>query len=339
MIVAIALPFAASTPSASAALGTAPPACRYADVLTTYRNLGDWQRTLLDTIYRLPGTYAPRDLTSTANAGLPGFVVRRLVIADLARMATAARLAGARLGIQSAYRSYANQQSTFAGWVATSGLAAALRASARPGHSEHQLGTAIDFKSYGGPAPWGGDWATTRAGAWMARNAWRYGFIMSYPRGVSPAKTCYSYEPWHYRYFGPTVAAEIHASGLTSREWLWRHGSITGGPLSAPATSTTLTPSPTASSTPSQTPLPSGAPTPVPTPLQSTSPAPSLAALGIVNVSYPGQGGGAATGPSSSFDAVLADASAATSLAWFVLAAILLAGFLLTRRGLIQKRR
>jgi hypothetical protein len=68
-----------------------------------------------------------------------------------------------------------------------SGYAAALKVSARPGHSEHQLGTTIDFKSYGGSAPWNyTNWATTRAGAWMAANAWKYGWVMSYPKAFRP---------------------------------------------------------------------------------------------------------------------------------------------------------
>ena len=54
----------------------------------------------------------------------------------------------------------------------------------------------------------------------MARNAWRYGFIMSYPPD-SRRTTCYEYEPWHFRYFGRRTATAIHDSGLTSREFLW----------------------------------------------------------------------------------------------------------------------
>ena len=45
---------------------------------------------------------------------------------------------------------------------------------------------------------------------------------MSYPKGKS-ATTCYMYEPWHYRYVGRTLAERIHDSGLTIREYLWRH--------------------------------------------------------------------------------------------------------------------
>ena len=93
--------------------------------------------------------------------------------------------------------------------------------SARPGHSEHQPGTALDLRIVDGPAPWSGDFASTPAGRWLATNAWRYGFVISYPAGKSDV-TCYAPEPWHVRYVGKTIAQEVEASGLTLREWLWR---------------------------------------------------------------------------------------------------------------------
>ena len=173
----------AATVSVSAApdLG----ACKVADTLTRYRTYGTWHRSLLDMTYRLSSTYKPTDLRSTSYAGLNGgFSVRLHVIADLKAMAAAARRAGARLSVQSAFRSYATQKSTFAYWVRVHGYAVALKESARAGHSEHQLGTALDFRSYGGSAPWNyTDWATTKAGSWLKANAWKYGFIMSYPKG------------------------------------------------------------------------------------------------------------------------------------------------------------
>ena len=203
-----------------------PPACRIADKATKYPRTSQWSRTLLDWTYRLPTGYRPTDLVPVSRAGLSGGgSVRAFVIPDLRAMTAAARAAGARIAVQSAYRSFAMQRSTFGYWVGLLGYTHAIVGSARPGHSEHQLGTVLDVKSYGGGVPWsyrGFDWATTRAGAWMARNAWKYGFIMSYPRGKQ-ATVCYGYEPWHYRYVGRDMAAKVHASGLTLREYLWKH--------------------------------------------------------------------------------------------------------------------
>ena len=45
----------------------------------------------------------------------------------------------------------------------------------------------------------------------MAANAYKYGFIMSYPLG-SVDKTCYGYEPWHFRYVGRTTAKKNFGS-------------------------------------------------------------------------------------------------------------------------------
>ena len=250
----------AATTSTNAA--TALPACRVADTLTKHRSYGDWPRSLLDQRYRLVSGYAPIDRRSTADAGLNGgYSVRRHVIADLRAMATAARSAGARLAVHSAYRSYATQKATFDYWVRLHGYAIALKESARAGHSEHQLGTTLDFRSYGGAAPWHyRDWATTRAGAWLKTNAWRYGFVMSYPKGKS-AVTCYTYEPWHYRYVGRAKASLIRASGLTLREYLWRE-------------QTTPTPTPTQIPSPTPTPIATASPSPPPTELPSPSPSP-----------------------------------------------------------------
>ena len=78
----------------------------------------------------------------------------------------------------------------------------AVRTLAPPGHSQHQLGTAIDFGSIDV------SFARTPAGQWLLANAWRYGFSLSYPEGQE-ALTGYSWEPWHYRYVGRAAAGLI----------------------------------------------------------------------------------------------------------------------------------
>jgi zinc D-Ala-D-Ala carboxypeptidase len=202
--------------------GNVLPPCSYTDVLTMHHGYGEWPITLLDTIYHLPASYAPGDLLDSGGAGVNGgYLLRSLLADDLHQMAADARAAGAPIALVSGYRSHAQQQATFDHWVSVGGYEQALRTSARAGHSEHQLGTAIDVTSEGGAPPWEyADWAATPAGAWMAANAWRYGFVMSYPRGAFDL-TCYDYEPWHYRYVGRSLAADIQASGLTPRQVLW----------------------------------------------------------------------------------------------------------------------
>ena len=253
------------TPVPRADAGVAPR-CAYADTLTRYRSRSDWYRSLLDTRYRLGAGYAPSDLVSVSRAGVSGRgSIRRIALTDLTKMFRAARAAGAPFGVQSAYRSYTTQVATFNRWVMEDGYQSALLGSARPGHSEHQLGTVLDLKTPGGPEPWDvADWGQTRAGSWIARNSWKYGFIVSYPKAKSPAATCYRYEPWHARYFGRIIARKIHDSRLAAREWLFTKGatgSWSGG-------------SPTA--TPRPTPTPSPRPTPTPTVGPPDDPAPSV---------------------------------------------------------------
>ncbi len=199
------------------------PSCRYDDLFTKYQNYTDWHVTLLDTIYTLPESYSPPDLVLTSEAGLsPDYKLRTIVIAPLKNLLQDAKAAGVNLELQSAYRSYSYQRTTFESWVEKEGKEAALKSSARPGHSEHQLGTAVDFREIGGKAPWDvEDFAQTPGGAWLAEHAWKYGFIMSYSQGHEDI-TCYIYEPWHYRYMGIEVAKAVKESGLTLRQWLWQ---------------------------------------------------------------------------------------------------------------------
>ncbi len=271
-LVAILLLVALTTGlAATASAASGLPPCRVAETITKHRATSDWDRTLVDQTYRVSAGYAPTDVRSTSYAGLSGgHVVRRHVIADLKAMATAARAAGARFVVQSAYRSHSTQRSTFAYWVRVDGYAKASQESARAGHSEHQLGTALDLRSYGGSAPWyHRDWGTTKAGAWLRANAWRFGFVMSYPKGKS-AVTCYAYEPWHYRYVGRARAATIKASGLTLREFLWTEQTA---PTPTPTPTSVLTPTPTEAPTPTPAPTaepsiePSLSPGPTPTPI------------------------------------------------------------------------
>lgn len=224
LVVLLALS-AASPALAQGAAAIAPlPTCDVADALTAFTGYGQWQYTLVDTHFRLPADYAPPDLVSTTEAGLNGGQeLRAFVIPHLKAMADAAAAAGHPIAVQSGYRSYHTQVITFAYWVKVDGYAFALKSSARPGHSEHQLGTALDIRAKGGQAPWDyPDWAATPTGAWVEANAWRYGFLMSYPKG-DEAKTCYMYEPWHYRYYGLALAKRIHDEGVTTRAFLWAH--------------------------------------------------------------------------------------------------------------------
>lgn len=180
------------------------------------------ERIVLDPAWRLPPGYAPSDLVPVSRAGFASDLpLRAVVIDDLRALRSAAEAAGVHLAVQSAYRSEAYQDTVHQGWVRQLGAERAAEVSARPGHSEHQLGTAVDLRSADGPPAWDlDDWATTPEGAWVAANAARHGFVISYPRDGRDA-SCYDYEPWHLRWVGREAATEAAASGLAYRAWLY----------------------------------------------------------------------------------------------------------------------
>lgn len=241
-------PTATPIPAATAVDPGPAPYCAVADELTPNTDYDEHVRTYLDWTYAVPGTYVPPDLVSAvsgapmaaqraveavgaaevlARRGDPAYAallsddpragIRMVAYADLAALRAAASAAGHRLVIMSAYRSYDLQRQTFEYWTRVGGYERALRTSARPGHSEHQLGTAIDFGD-GEAAPWEyADWSTTSTGGWLATRAAEFGFVMSFPKGKTNV-TCYDYEPWHYRWVGRTLALQLAASRLALRE-------------------------------------------------------------------------------------------------------------------------
>jgi D-alanyl-D-alanine carboxypeptidase len=228
--IVLLLALALLTPAPAAATVAPLPTCRYADQTASFDGDADWDDVVLDTAFRLPAGYTPGDLVAVTNAGVAvarsGMRLRTIVIADLRALDRAARRAGHRISIYSAYRSEAYQRGLYAAAVRAVGRTTARLYSARPGHSEHQLGTAIDIGTKGAGSPMTGDWAQTATGAWVNAHAWEYGFIRSYPRprageGTRNPRSCYAYEPWHFRYVGRERAAAVHASTLTLREWLW----------------------------------------------------------------------------------------------------------------------
>ena len=191
----------------------APPACVVADRVVDADPDADAATLLLDLEWRLPEGYAPSDLVDVAAAGFAGeHRVRAAVVDDLRALREAAAAHGVFLAVQSGYRSEVYQARIHEGWRASLGAERAARVSARPGHSEHQLGTAIDLRSADGPPAWDlNDWATTPEGGWVAEHALEFGFVVSYPRDAL-ATACYDYEPWHLRWVGRDVAARYAAA-------------------------------------------------------------------------------------------------------------------------------
>lgn len=229
----------------------APPPC---DPLpdsqpTAYARPEDWYRTLLDPIFAVDEQYAPPDLVPASEANYsPEFQIRSFVAEDLNAMRNAILAEGLpEVAILAAYRSIADQQALYEGRLGELGEAATAEGTARPGHSEHHLGTTIDVRPIGATDV-DQSFGDTPTGQWLEAHSWEYGFVLSYPRGEQSV-TCYKYEPWHLRYVGRELAGRVHESGLTLREYLW-HWEKSG---TEPGISPSATPPPLPTTTTSAT--------------------------------------------------------------------------------------
>ena len=89
---------------------------------------------------------------------------------------------------------------------------------AKPGTSEHQLGLAVDIIDDDYPYLTD-EQADTDTQQWLMEHCWEYGFILRYPKNSTDI-TGIIWEPWHYRYVGPEIAAEIYELGITLEEYL-----------------------------------------------------------------------------------------------------------------------
>lgn len=102
--------------------------------------------------------------------------------------------------VLSGYRSFAEQSSLKQLYKVTYG-SGANQFSADQGYSEHQLGTVVDFTN----SIIGEDldqFENSEAYAWLLKNAYKYGFVLSYPKD----NVFYTYEPWHWRFVGTKLA-------------------------------------------------------------------------------------------------------------------------------------
>lgn len=161
-----------------------------------------------------PLTYVPPDLVAPRIAHTNPPLLRNEAAAAAERMFAGARVRGVRLVSTSTYRSYRAQKRILAADTARRGATSAETLDMRPGYSEHQTGWAIDIGSSTVPAvDFAAGMADTPEGRWLATNAWRYGFHLSYPKGRQSI-TGVLFEPWHFRYVGTALAAELHRTGV-----------------------------------------------------------------------------------------------------------------------------
>ncbi|MHC2185251.1 D-alanyl-D-alanine carboxypeptidase [Rathayibacter agropyri] len=181
-----------------------------------------------------PVDYVPADLTFPDVSFVNRQPMRKATADALVALFTAASAeAGLALAVQSAYRSYDTQVSVYSGWVSSRGQAGADATSARPGHSEHQTGWAVDVVGASGACALEICWGDTAEGQWVGANAHRFGFLVRYKPESTPI-TGYESEPYHVRYIGTELSQYLHDSGI---ETLERAFGLPDAPDYAPGTS------------------------------------------------------------------------------------------------------
>lgn len=164
----------------------------------------------------LPHGYAPSDFSG---------VLRKEAKINLDNLVANARTNGVAPKVISGYRSQSAQASLYSSYVVSDGQANADTYSARPRHSEHQTGLAVDLGNSSGKCNLEICFENTAEGEWIKLHAQEYGFIIRYPDKKTTI-TGYQYEPWHLRYVGVDLAKELHKTSQTMEEFFGLAGAI-----------------------------------------------------------------------------------------------------------------
>lgn len=156
--------------------------------------------------YSLPRNYQPPDPYQAVRGERCNDCIDKTAMKQFQLMQSDAQALGLNIYIASGYRSYQYQVNLYDRYVSTSGKAGADTYSSRPGYSEHQTGLCFDLNSIED------SFANTNEGRWVNENAYRYGFVIRFPKGQEKY-TGYQYESWHLRYVGEALAKQLYHDG------------------------------------------------------------------------------------------------------------------------------
>ncbi len=184
----------------------------YTDIAAVDMDKGDL--ILVNKYHRLDEDYVPEDLVAF-DSPLGKGRLREKVYDAYSELYEAAREEGYRLMIVSSYRSYMYQDGLYKRYLSRDSQENVDSYSARPGHSEHQTGMAIDVSLPGCSLD---DFGSTKAAEWLKSHCADYGFIIRYPKDRTDI-TGYIEEPWHIRYLGKEIAKDVVAKGMTYDEY------------------------------------------------------------------------------------------------------------------------
>lgn len=160
----------------------------------------------------VPITFRPK-LDKTINLAVPAADAYR-------KLKTAvARSGNGTLCLNSGYRSFKTQSNTYANALRLYGKKTADALAALPGHSEHQTGLAADVSTTALGCRIG-SFGSSKASAWVAKNAHTFGFIVRYPSKLQNI-TGYQHEPWHLRFVGVELATQMNRNKILTLEQFW----------------------------------------------------------------------------------------------------------------------
>ncbi|MCD7807801.1 MAG: M15 family metallopeptidase [Erysipelotrichaceae bacterium] len=198
------------------------------DAVYTITNPDDYTILVKDG-FMLDSTYVPEDLVdSTVVPVAPdceNSQLRADAMAALEEMYNDASALGYNLVINSAYRSYVEQQETYDAYFAKYDEVTAASLVAKPGASEHQTGLGVDLTSQSVVSGERLVFGDTDEYQWCKENSYKYGFILRYEEDKADI-TGIGKEPWHFRYVGVDVATTIYENGWTLEEYCLYTGTI-----------------------------------------------------------------------------------------------------------------
>ena len=164
----------------------------------------------------LPDNYEIEDLVNMSiKVAFSGKKIKKEVYDAFYNLSMDARKDDLTIVANSTYRDYNYQAALYKRYKNNKGQNYADSYAARPGHSEHQTGLAIDVSTLNSSME---NFHETDEYTWLINNAHKYGFILRYPEGKEYI-TGYNYESWHYRYVGVDVATQIKNENITFDEY------------------------------------------------------------------------------------------------------------------------
>lgn len=186
----------------------------YEDMQETDTSKGDLM--LVNKYYKLTKDFKLDDIVPISNQfAYEGNEIRKHVYERYRSMWNAAKEEGLLLIVNSSYRDYETQDAVWKDYAEANGEEWADNKAARAGSSEHETGLALDIVTNNVIM---NEFENTEEFKWLQDNAYKYGFILRYPKGKENI-TGYEYESWHYRYVGEEVAKEIHDLDITFDEY------------------------------------------------------------------------------------------------------------------------